>query len=91
MSATDSKIEVLKTLEKERIRLLGQMDDVGQDAAEHRLVLKTLSELPKDRKCYRLIGGVAVERTVGEVLPALEAHANKVTIANEHLHADGRD
>lgn len=25
-----------------------------------------------DRKCFRMIGGVLIERTVGEVLPALE-------------------
>jgi hypothetical protein len=28
--------------------------------------------MPPDRKCFRMIGGVLVERTVGEVLPALE-------------------
>lgn len=42
-----------------------------------RLVIDTLSEASKadpDRKCFRLIGGVLVERTVKEVLPALQTN-----------------
>ena len=40
-----------------------------------RLVLETLSPLPKDRKCFRMINGVLVERTVKDVLPALETNS----------------
>lgn len=42
-----------------------------------RLVLTTLNEaLEKqpDRKCFRLIGGVLVERTVKDVVPALNTN-----------------
>lgn len=42
-----------------------------------RLVLSTLQPLVKtapERICYRLIGGVLVERTVIEVVPALETN-----------------
>jgi len=35
-------------------------------------VVRTLSKLPGDRKCFRLVGDVLVERTVNEVVPALE-------------------
>jgi hypothetical protein len=38
---------------------------------EHTLVLNAIQPLDASRKCFRLIGGVLVERTVGEVLPAV--------------------
>jgi hypothetical protein len=40
-----------------------------------RLVLETLDPLPGDRKCFRLINGVLVERTVKDVVPALRTNA----------------
>lgn len=40
-----------------------------------RLVLDTLGPVPKDRKCFRLINGVLVERTVEDVIPALQTNA----------------
>ncbi len=43
-----------------------------------RLVIETLGGVSGDRRCFRMIGGVLVERTVKEVLPALEANRDKV-------------
>ena len=40
-----------------------------------RLVLETLEPLSGDRKCFRLINGVLVERTVKDVIPALQTNA----------------
>jgi hypothetical protein len=41
-------------------------------------VIETLKEVDKDRKCFRMVGGVLVERTVNEVLPALEQNKDQV-------------
>jgi prefoldin subunit 2 len=38
-------------------------------------VLETLEPLPEDRKCFRMINGVLVERTVKEVVPALKTNS----------------
>ena len=43
--------------------------------SEIRLVLETLEPLPGDRKCFRMINGVLVERTVRDVVPALQTNA----------------
>lgn len=42
---------------------------------QNRLVLETLEPLSGDRKCFRLINGVLVERTVKDVVPALQTNA----------------
>ena len=43
-----------------------------------RVVMQTLEPLAADRRCYRMIGGVLVERTVGDVLPAVKQNADGV-------------
>ncbi|KAI7915618.1 hypothetical protein M0657_006947 [Pyricularia oryzae] len=50
-----------------------------------RLVLETLQPLPGDRKCFRLINGVLVERTVKDVVPALKTNAEGLRKVLEDL------
>lgn len=45
------------------------------------LVIDTLKEVGEARRCYRMVGGVLVERTVREVLPALENNKEQVSSA----------
>jgi len=49
------------------------------DLLFHRLVIEALDEVKdKDRKCFRMIGGVLVERTVEQVLPSLQKNQDMV-------------
>lgn len=43
--------------------------------AWYRLVLETLEPLPDERKCFRMVNGVLVERTVKDVKPALKTNS----------------
>ena len=33
------------------------------------MVIKTIAELDPQRKCFRMVGGVLVERTIQDVVP----------------------
>lgn len=44
--------------------------------SQHRLVLETLDPLPGDRKCFRMVNGILVERTVKDVIPALQTNSD---------------
>lgn len=45
---------------------------------EHELVIEALKEVETDRKCFRMVGKVLVERTVKEVLPALQTNHDQL-------------
>ena len=44
----------------------------------HSIVMDALKKVDPGRKCFRMIGGVLVERTVKEVLPALQFNSEQV-------------
>ncbi|SNX87648.1 related to GIM4 - Gim complex component (prefoldin subunit 2) [Melanopsichium pennsylvanicum] len=75
-----SEQEAAQIYQSRRSELQGIASKIGElegEADEHKLVIDTLTEASNadpDRKCFRLIGGVLVERTVKQVLPAL--HTN---------------
>jgi predicted phage tail protein len=51
----------------------------------NRLVLETLEPLTGDRKCFRMINGVLVERTVKDVVPALQTNSEGLKKVLEEL------
>nr|XP_006990678.2 prefoldin subunit 2 [Peromyscus maniculatus bairdii] len=59
------------------------------------LVIDTLKEVDETRKCYRMVGGVLVERTVKEVLPALEGNKEQIQkiieTLSQQLQAKGKE
>merc|ERR1712142_24150 len=60
-----------KTLTHQQRQIASKISEIELERKEHDLVIDTLKDLDEDRKCFRLIGDVLVERTVGEFLPAL--------------------
>jgi len=64
-------------LVNEQRALAGKIGELESEADEHELVLVTLNEALQnepDRVCFRLVGGVLVERTVKDVVPALQTN-----------------
>ncbi|KAI9931809.1 hypothetical protein ASPWEDRAFT_169349 [Aspergillus wentii DTO 134E9] len=57
-------------------QLAQKIGDLEQEAEEHKLVIETLDPLPKERKCFRMVNGVLVERTVQDVLPSLKTNSD---------------
>ena len=55
-------------VKNDRIKSIAQKVNVlQQDLNEHMIVIETLKGVDSDRKCFRMVGGVLVERTVKEV------------------------
>lgn len=71
MARTTNTNVVLRTLRQER-QITSKIAELESEAKEHELVIKTMGPMESERKCFRLVGGVLVERTVGEVLPAVK-------------------
>mmetsp|Transcript_1449 Transcript_1449/g.1275 ORF Transcript_1449/g.1275 Transcript_1449/m.1275 type:complete len:89 (-) Transcript_1449:181-447(-) len=61
-------------LDQERKTILQKLIEIGEEKREYTLVLETLSQLDDDKKCWRLINGVLVEKAKKELVPDLETN-----------------
>ncbi|EIW82286.1 Prefoldin beta-like protein [Coniophora puteana RWD-64-598 SS2] len=86
---SDQEIQQRYTgFQNEMQALAGKIGELEQEADEHSLVLTTLDEALQeepDRKCFRLIGGVLVERTVKDVVPALQTNQEGIKKVIDNL------
>lgn len=51
-----------------------KITELEMEVSEHSLVINAIKPLDPSRRCYRMIGGVLVERTIKEVLPAVQTN-----------------
>lgn len=58
--------------------LWSKMNELSSEASEHRQVISALEPMDDDRRCFRLVGDVLVERTVAEVLPAVKKTEERI-------------
>lgn len=65
-------------MRQELQQLWSKIGELEMERQEHVLVLNAISPLEPSRKCFRLIGGILVERTVGEVLPAVQRNRDGI-------------
>lgn len=62
-----------------------QISELEQERTEHQLVCQTLNGLDKERRAFRLVGGVLCEQTVGTVLPEVQANDERIGTVMEKL------
>ncbi|KAG2382928.1 hypothetical protein C9374_004895 [Naegleria lovaniensis] len=87
--ASESQIvEHFSKLQQEYNNIAGTVAKLELEIRDHSSVLTALRELDGDRKCYRLIGGVLAERTVKEVVPAVESNMENLENTVKKLHQD---
>lgn len=77
----NSIIARYRALSTECTNLTQKIAELDQDRNEHSLVAETLKPLDSSRRAFRLIGGVLVERTVGEVLPSVVNNKENVSFS----------
>ncbi|PKI70175.1 probable prefoldin subunit 2 [Punica granatum] len=63
---------IYASLKSELNQIHSKITELEMEASEHSLVINAIQPLDPSRRCYRMIGGVLVERTVREVLPAVQ-------------------
>jgi len=62
-------LSIYKQMMSECQQIASKIQELSLERDEHKLVIEQLSKLEDERKAFRLVGGVLVERTVGELLP----------------------
>ncbi|EJU06335.1 Prefoldin beta-like protein [Dacryopinax primogenitus] len=79
---TDQDIQAGYSRYQQEIQSLAEkVGELESEAEEHELVLQTLKEVNEkhpERPCFRMIGGVLVERTVKDIIPALQTNRDGI-------------
>jgi prefoldin subunit 2 len=63
-------------------QLVSKISELEMERNEHKLVEDTLRPLDPSRRAFRLVGGVLVERNVGEVLPSVQQSRENVSTSS---------
>ena len=82
-------INTFQTLRQEASQLFSKINELENEKAEHALVIDAIKDLDPKRKCFRLIGGVLVERTVEEVLPAVQKNTDGLSAVSRSSRSRG--
>ncbi|GAA6100118.1 hypothetical protein Q7C36_004372 [Tachysurus vachellii] len=93
--SAEQVVATFQRMRQEQRSMASKAAELEMESNEHSLVIDTLKEVDPSRKCYRLVGGVLVERTVKEVLPALENNKEQISklvmSLNTQMQTKGRE
>merc|ERR1719379_310941 len=80
--------QTFQQLEKECSVYINKIAELEQEVNEHNLVLKAFEKVEPERRCFRMVGGVLVERTVAEVKPAVAQNQEKIKQVCEKINSE---
>mmetsp|Transcript_1658 Transcript_1658/g.3755 ORF Transcript_1658/g.3755 Transcript_1658/m.3755 type:complete len:197 (+) Transcript_1658:196-786(+) len=80
-------IQELQAMRNEAAALAQRRSMLEQEVEDHYLVTDTLQEFEGSRRCYRSVGGVLMESTVGDVCPAVRKELEMLSKALNELTA----
>ncbi|KAI3748987.1 hypothetical protein L6452_12471 [Arctium lappa] len=74
------------SIRNEMNQIYSKITELEMEVSEHSLVMNAIQPLDPARCCYRMIGGVLVERTIKEVLPAVEQNKEGIEVVISRLN-----
>ena len=74
-----------KQLQTEAQQLVAKLMEVEDEKRENELVLESISKLEDDRKCWRLVNGVLMEKTKVEVVPEMRVVINNLNMVGKQI------
>ncbi|GLG93138.1 hypothetical protein R5R35_012749 [Gryllus longicercus] len=83
--SSEEIVNGFQALRAEQRNMASKLSELEVELHEHKLVIETLKEADGERKCFRMIGGILCEKTVKEVLPALESNREQLEKFIENL------
>ncbi|KAG5261103.1 hypothetical protein AALO_G00300070 [Alosa alosa] len=93
--SAEQVVATFQRMRQEQRSMASKAAEFEMEINEHSLVIDTLKDVDPSRKCFRLMGGVLVERTVKEVLPALENNKEQIgkllEVLNQQMQTKGRE
>ncbi|KAI9097056.1 Prefoldin [Phlyctochytrium arcticum] len=72
-------VSQVNAMKSEMNAIASKLGELEMEKDEHQLVVDTVTPMEGDRKCFRLVGGVLVERTVKDVLPAVQTNMEGIS------------
>eukprot|EP00741_Cyanophora_paradoxa_P014320 tig00020780_g13811.t1 len=78
-------IRQFQSMRSDCAALAQKIGEMEMEKNEHNLVIGAIKDMEPGRKCFRMIGGVLIERTVGEVLPAVEKNREGIEAVIKQL------
>lgn len=83
-------VNTLRSLGEEIQTIASKAGQLERDSEEHSVVVETLKKTDPGRRCFRMVGGILIERTVKEILPGLEEHRSNIHDALKTLSSQYR-